>query len=85
MRTFDEAARARALAVVNRFPMQCLPRLVRDADGGGRVSVLQAARTNTDREIHDAARRRTALLLEARSLTSTMRLLNAIARAATKE
>jgi hypothetical protein len=85
MRVFDEAARARALAVVNRSPMQRLPRPARDADGGGRVSVLQAARTNTEREIHDAARRRTALLLEARSLTSTMRSLNAIARAATKE
>jgi len=82
MRTFTAAQRARALAVVNAQPVMTMPRIPRDTEGAGRVNVLVAARTDTQREIDECRHRRTKLLAEARSLSTEIRSLTRIQQAA---
>jgi len=82
MRTFTAAQRARALATVNTHTVSTMPRIPRETEGAGRVNVLVAARTDTQREIDECRHRRTKLLAEARSLSTEIRALLRIQQAA---
>lgn len=82
MRIYTAEQRARALAVINDTPVSVMPRILRDAEGAGRVNVLVAARTDTQREIDECRHRRTKILAEARSLSTEIRALTRIQQAA---
>jgi len=82
MRTYTAEQRARALAHVNETPVTVVPRSRRDAEGAGRVNVLVAARTDTQREIDECRHKRTKILADARSLSTEIRALTRIQQAA---
>ena len=82
MRIYTAEQRARALAVINDTPVSVTPRILRDAEGAGRVNVLVAARTDTQREIDECRHKRTKILAEARSLSTEIRALTRIQQAA---
>lgn len=82
MRIYTAEQRARALAYVNETVIIALPRSPRDTEGAGRVNVLVAARTDTQRGIDEYRHRRTKVLAEARSLSTEIRALTRIQQAA---